>query len=288
MGQIIDGKKVAADLKEQIKKAVEERKKNNMSIPKIASILVGDDGGSVFYMNAQQKAAESLGVEFLKVIIDENESEEYVIDTIHKLNEDDTVNGIILQLPLPKKFNETKIVNEISTYKDIDCMTYESQGRLYMGKPSFLPNTPNSVVTLIKSLNIDLSGKNAVIIGRSNVVGKPLAQLLLNENATVTICHSRTKNLKEICKKAEILVVAMGKPKFIDESYVNSEAVVIDVGTSRVNGKMTGDVDFDNVFDKCKYLTPVPGGVGSLTTTLLINNACEALSKYEHKNFKCK
>ncbi len=288
MGQIIDGKKVASDLKEQIKNAVDQRKNNNLSIPKIASILVGNDGGSVFYMNAQQKAAESLGVEFLKVTIDENESEEYIINTIHKLNEDNTVNGIILQLPLPKKFNETKIVNEISTYKDIDCMTYESQGRLYMGKPSFLPNTPNSVVTLIKSLNIDLNGKNAVIIGRSNVVGKPLVQLLLNENATVTICHSKTKNLKEICKKAEILVVAMGKPKFIDESYVNSDAVVIDVGTSRVNGKMTGDVDFDNVFDKCKYLTPVPGGVGSLTTTLLIKNACEALSKYEHKDFKCK
>ncbi len=287
MGQIIDGKRVASDLKEKIKKEVAERKALNLSIPKIASILVGNDGGSVFYINAQKKAAEALGVEFLKIEIDENESEETIIDTIHKLNEDNAISGIILQLPLPKKFNETRIVNEISTYKDIDCMTYESQGRLYMGKPSFLPNTPNSVVTLIKSLNINISGKNAVIVGRSNVVGKPLAQLLLNENATVTICHSRTKNLKEICKKAEILVLAMGKPKFIDETYVSSDAVVIDVGTSRVDGKMTGDVDFEKVIDNCRYITPVPGGVGSLTTTLLINNACEALSKYENKNIKC-
>lgn len=195
---------------------------------------------------------------------------------------DNNIQGIILQLPLPSNFDEKKIIKEISVEKDIDCLTFESQGKLYMGEPNFLPCTPNSIVTLIKSLNVDITGKNVVVLGRSNIVGKPVAQLLLNENATVTICHSKTKNLKEVCKAADILVVAIGKPKFIDESYVNSNAIVIDVGTSRFEGKITGDVDFDKVIDKCSLLTPVPGGVGALTTTLLINNACEALKKHEY------
>ena len=151
-----------------------------------------------------------------------------------------------------------------------------------MGEPEFLPCTPNSVVTLVKSLNMDITGKKVVVLGRSNIVGKPVEQLLLNENATVTICHSRTQNLKEVCKEADILVVAIGRPKFIDETYVNENAVVIDVGTSRFEGKITGDVDFDKVIDKCKAITPVPGGVGALTTTLLIKNACEALKKDEN------
>jgi len=151
-----------------------------------------------------------------------------------------------------------------------------------MGEPKFLPCTPNSVITLIKSLNIDIVGKNVVVLGRSNIVGKPVAQLLLNENATVTICHSKTKNLREVCKNADILVVAIGRPKFIDETYVNENTIVIDVGTSSFEGKITGDVDFDKVIDKCRYLTPVPGGVGSLTTTLLIKNACEALQENEY------
>jgi len=233
-------------------------------------------------MDAQEKAATALGVEFLKVKLSENSSDEDVIKEIHKLNNDNSIQGIILQLPLPKQFDEKKIIKEIAMEKDIDCLTFESQGRLYMGEPNFLPCTPNSVVKLIKSLNVDISGKNVVVLGRSNIVGKPVAQLLLNENATVTICHSKTNNLKDICKSADILVVAIGKPKFIDESYVNKDAIVIDVGTSRFEGKITGDVDFDKVIDNCRFLTPVPGGVGALTTTLLINNACEALKKYEY------
>ena len=278
MGQIINGKEVALKLKESIKEFVNERREKNLKIPKIASILVGDDGGSIYYMEAQEKLATSLGVEFLKVKINEDASNEEVIKEIHKLNSNDDVQGIILQLPLPNNFDEKKI----SVEKDIDCLTFESQGKLYMGEPNFLPCTPNSVVTLIKSLNVDITGKNVVVLGRSNIVGKPVAQLLLNENATVTICHSKTKNLKELCKAADILVVAIGKPKFIDESYVNDNAIVIDVGTSRFEGKITGDVDFDKVIDKCSFLTPVPGGVGALTTTLLINNACEALKKHEY------
>lgn len=282
MGQIINGKEVALKIKEEIKCFVNNRKERNLKIPKIASILVGNDAGSIYYMGSQEKVAISLGVEFLKVTLTESCSDDDVIAEIHKLNDDNDIQGIILQLPLPREFNETKIIKEIAPSKDIDCLTFESQGKLYMGEPRFLPCTPNSVVTLIKSLNIDITGKNVVVLGRSNIVGKPVAQLLLNENATVTICHSKTKNLKEICKGADILVVAIGRAKFIDETYVNEESIVIDVGTSSFEGKITGDVDFDKVIDKCKFLTPVPGGVGALTTTLLIENACEALRENEH------
>lgn len=282
MGQIINGKEVALKVKEDIKDFINERKEKNLRIPKIASILVGNDGGSIYYMNNQEKVATALGAEFLKVTLPDTCGSEEVINEIHKLNEDNSVQGIILQLPLPKGFDEKKIIKEISPSKDIDCLTFESQGKLYMGEPKFLPCTPNSVVTLIKSLNVDLTGKNVVVLGRSNIVGKPVAQLLLNENATVTICHSKTKNLKEVCKNADILVVAIGRPKFIDESYVNENAIIIDVGTSSFEGKITGDVDFDKVIDNCAFLTPVPGGVGALTTTLLIKNACEALKENEN------
>lgn len=282
MGQIINGKEVALELKEQIKNFVNDRKEKDLKLPKIASILVGNDGRSIYYMGSQEKVATSLGVQFLKVTLSENCSDDEVISEIHRLNEDESIQGIILQLPLPKKFDEKKIIKEISPSKDIDCLTFESQGKLYMGEPKFLPCTPNSVVTLIKSLNIDLTGKNIVVLGRSNIVGKPAAQLLLNENATVTICHSKSRDLREICRNADILVVAIGRPKFIDETYVNDNSIVIDVGTSSFEGKITGDVDFDKVIDKCKYLTPVPGGVGALTTTLLIKNACEALKENEY------
>lgn len=281
MGQIINGKEVALKIKEEIKTFVEDRKNNKLSIPKIASILVGNDGGSIYYMSSQEKVANSLGVDFLKVILEENVTNEDVINMIHKLNDDCSVQGIILQLPLPKHLDEKKIIKEISIKKDIDCLTFESQGKLYMGEKGFLPCTPNSVVTLIKSLKIDITGKDVVVLGRSNIVGKPVAQLLLNENATVTICHSKTKNLKEVCNKADILVVAIGKPKFIDKEYIKEGAIVIDVGTSSFEGKITGDVNFDKVIDKAGFVTPVPGGVGALTTTLLIKNSCEALKEYE-------
>ncbi|MBY6837362.1 bifunctional methylenetetrahydrofolate dehydrogenase/methenyltetrahydrofolate cyclohydrolase [Clostridium botulinum] len=281
MGQIINGKEVALKIKEEIKTFVEERKNNKLRIPKIASILVGNDGGSIYYMSSQEKVANSLGVDFFKIILEENVTDEDVINEIHKLNDDVNVQGIMLQLPLPKHLNEKKIIKEISVKKDIDCLTFESQGKLYMGEKGFLPCTPNSVVTLIKSLNVDITGKEVVVLGRSNIVGKPVAQLLLNENATVTICHSKTKKLKEVCSKADILVVAIGKPKFIDEEYIKENAIVIDVGTSSFEGKITGDVNFDKVIDKASFLTPVPGGVGALTTTLLIKNSCEALKEYE-------
>ena len=282
MGEIINGKEVALKVKEEIKGFTEGKKEEGKRMPKIASIWVGDDGGSIYYMNNQEKVSTSLGVDFKKVVLDKNITEEELINTIDNLNNDNEVDGIILQLPLPKGLNEKKVIKKISPSKDIDCLTFESQGKLYMGEPEFLPCTPNSVVTLLKSLNIPLEGKEVVVLGRSNIVGKPVAQLLLNENATVTICHSRTKDLKEVTKRADILVVAIGKPKFLDETYVKDGAIVIDVGTSRFEGKITGDVDFDKVIEKASYLTPVPGGVGALTTTLLVKNACEAYKNHEN------
>lgn len=282
MGEIINGKEVALKVKEEIKSFTEGKKEEGKRMPKIASILVGDDGGSIYYMNNQEKVSTSLGVDFKKVVLDKSIAEEELINTIDDLNNDNEVDGIILQLPLPKGLNEKNVIRKISPSKDIDCLTFESQGKLYMGEPEFLPCTPNSVVTLLKSLNIALEGKKVVVLGRSNIVGKPVAQLLLNENATVTICHSRTKDLKEVTSDADILVAAIGKPKFIDETYVKEGAIVIDVGTSRFEGKITGDVDFDKVIEKASYLTPVPGGVGALTTTLLVKNACEAYKKHEN------
>ncbi|VYU62356.1 bifunctional methylenetetrahydrofolate dehydrogenase/methenyltetrahydrofolate cyclohydrolase [Clostridium tertium] len=282
MGMIIDGKKVALEVKEEIRNFVNMRKNNGLRVPSIVSILVGNDGGSVFYINNQEKIATSLGVDFKKLLLEENISEDHLINEIERLNNDDNVDGIILQLPLPKGMNEKKVINTISSYKDIDCLTYENQGKLYCGEKVFLPCTPNSVVTLLDKYEIKLEGKNVVVIGRSNIVGKPVAQLLLNKNATVTICHSRTKNLQEICKNADVIVVAIGRANYLNEDFVNENSIVIDVGTSSLNGKITGDVNFERVSDKVKMITPVPGGVGALTTTLLIKNSCEALENNEN------
>lgn len=282
MDKIINGREVSKDIKENIKNFIEERNLKGLKLPKIASILVGNDGGSIYYLNSQEKVATSLGVLFDKIILEDSIKEEELKDLIRKLNLDDSVHGIMIQLPLPKGINEKNIINTISPKKDIDCLTYESVGKLYLGEEGFKPCTPNSILTLLKSKNIELEGKEVVVLGRSNIVGKPAVQLLLNENATVTICHSRTKNLKEVCKKADILVVAIGKPKFINSEYIKDGAVIIDVGTSSFEGKITGDVDFDDVLDKVSLITPVPGGVGALTTTLLIKNVCEAIEKDEN------
>lgn len=282
MGQIINGREIANEIKEGIKTFIIERNERGLIIPKIASILVGTDGGSIYYQNSQEKVATSLGCKFDKILLEETISEEEIIHLINKLNDDSSIQGIMLQVPLPKNLDEKKIISVISPSKDIDCLTLESQGKLYVGEKGFFPCTPNSVVTLLEKNNITIEGSEVVVLGRSNIVGKPVAQLLLNKNATVTICHSKTADLKAVCKRADILIVAIGKPKFINTEYVKSGAVVIDVGTSSVEGKITGDVDFDNVINKASFVTPVPGGVGALTTTLLIKNACEALEKHEN------
>ena len=276
MDKILSGKTVAIDIKGQIKSYTEDLKASGKSL-KISSILVGDDGGSVYYQNFQEKLANNLGIDFEKIKLDESISEENLKLKIEELNKDDSVNGIMLLLPLPKHIDERSVTNLIDADKDLDCLSEVSVGRFYKGEKCFMPCTPNSVITLLKAYNIEIEGKEVVIIGRSNIVGKPLFQMFLNENATVTVCHSRTKNLKEVCKRADILVVAIGRANFIDSSYVREGAVVIDVGTSEVHGKIPGDVNFDDVYEKASLITPVPGGVGSLTTTLLLKNVCKEL-----------
>lgn len=281
---IIDGKKIALEVKEEIKSFIKDRVENRQVTPGVASILVGEDPGSIYYINAQEKVANSLGVNFNKIMLSNNITQEEIESLIIKLNKDNKIHGIMLQMPLPKHLDEKKITSLISYKKDIDCLSNETMGRFYKGEDGFTPCTPRSIITLLKSLNIKLEGKNAVVLGRSNIVGKPVFQLLLNENATVTVCHSRTENLKDVCKNADILVVAIGKPKFVNKDFVKDGAIVIDVGTSSLNGKICGDVDFEEVQNIVSYITPVPGGVGALTTTLLLKNACEALEKYENKN----
>lgn len=281
MGEIIKGKSIADKIKLEISEFVDLRKANNLKTPKIASILVGEDGGSIYYINNQEKISKSLGVGFDKILFPISISEEELINEIIALNNREDISGIILQLPLPKDMDEKKVISTISPDKDIDCLTYENVGKLYMGDKCFLPCTPNSVVRILRSLDITLEGKRVVIIGRSNIVGKPLSTLLLKENCTVTVCHSKTRNLKDVCKEADILISAIGQPKFIDDEFVKDGAIVIDVGTSSVDGKITGDIDFDKVVNKASFITPVPGGVGALTTALLIKNSCEALDKDE-------
>lgn len=282
MKKIINGKEIATNIRAEIKEYILKRLELGLKTPKIVSILVGNDDGSIYYINNQEKIATSVGCNFEKMLLNENISEIELIEKIKTLNLDKEVDGIILQLPLPMGLNETKIINSICPEKDIDCLTYINQGKLYSNGRTYLPCTPNSIVTLLEKSNVNLEGKNVVVIGRSNIVGKPVAQLLLNKNATVTICHSKTRNLKKISKEADIIIVAIGKPKFLNEEYVSDKSIVIDVGTSSLQGKITGDVNFDNVFDKVEMITPVPGGVGALTTTLLIKNACEALENNEN------
>lgn len=281
MGEIINGKLIAEKVKNEIREFINIRQNDEKSIPKIASILVGNDEGSIFYLNNQEKISLSLGVDFLKIHFSKDIKEEELINKINELNNDKSISGIIIQLPLPKELNEKRVVSAISEEKDIDCLTYINQGKLYMGDETFLPCTPHSVITILKSLDISLEGKEVVVVGRSNIVGKPVANLMLKENCTVTICHSKTRDLKKVCSGADILIVAIGKAKFIDKSFVKEGAIVIDVGTSSLNGKITGDVNLEDVIEKASLVTPVPGGVGALTTTLLIKNACEAKKKYE-------
>ncbi len=274
MGSIINGREISNDIKNEIKSFIKDKKTR---VPKIVSILVGNDGGSIYYQNYQEKSAKDLGIDFEKIKLEDTIDEKVLEKTISELNSNNDVDGIMLLLPLPKHIDEKRITNLIDYKKDLDCLSDISIGRFYKGEKCFIPCTPYSVITLLKRSNVELEGKKVVIIGRSNIVGKPLFQMFLNENSTVTICHSKTKNLKEISSAADILVVAIGKPKFIDDSYIKDGAIVIDVGTSNVDGKITGDVDFDKVIEKSSMLTTVPGGVGALTTVLLFKNLCEGL-----------
>ncbi|WP_454053839.1 bifunctional 5,10-methylenetetrahydrofolate dehydrogenase/5,10-methenyltetrahydrofolate cyclohydrolase [Clostridium sp. Marseille-Q7071] len=279
MGMKIDGKQIAVTHRENIKARIEEKTLIGVRKPSMVAILVGNDGGSISYMKNQQKLSESLGVSYNSLILDEAITQEELIDKIKELNNDNAVDGIILQLPLPKNFDEKEVTSAICHNKDIDGLTDINTGRLYKGEKCFIPCTAKSILELIKYVDNDIKGKNAVVIGRSNIVGKPVAQLLLNENATVTICHSKTKNLKEVCKEADILVAAIGRPGFVTKDFIKDGAIVIDVGTTMVDGKIKGDVCYDEVLGVASHVSPVPGGVGAMTTTMLLKNTCEAWNK---------
>jgi methylenetetrahydrofolate dehydrogenase (NADP+)/methenyltetrahydrofolate cyclohydrolase len=277
MGVPIDGKKVAISYKGKLKKFICDRSANGLRPPCIASILIGNDKGSLFYIRNQSKLCKEVGVEFKSIVLEESVPEKSILDTIDRLNLDSNVDGIILQMPLPSYLNEEKIISKIDHLKDVDGLTDINAGKFYKGEKCFIPCTSQGIIELIKSTGIKIAGKNAVVLGRSTIVGKPVAQLLVNEDATVTICHSKTKDIIKICREADILVSAMGKPRFITEDFVKEGAVVIDVGFSVLDGKMVGDVDYDAVLHKVSFITPVPGGVGSMTPIMLIKNTCEVL-----------
>lgn len=280
MGQKIEGKLVAEKFRKDITAYGEERIKMGLRAPSLAIILVGNDGGSQFYVRNAEKLCKALKTDCHIYKFDENSTEEEVIKTIEFLNTNKEVDGIMLQLPLPEKFNEKHIISKIVYEKDVDGLTDINIGRFFYGGDCFIPCTPKGIIELIKSTGSVIAGKKAVVLGRSNIVGKPTAQLLLNENATVTICHSKTQNLKEICSGADILVSAIGKPKMVTKEYIKNGAIVIDVGTTMVEGRLVGDVAFEDVIDKAAFVTPVPGGVGAMTTTMLLLNTCEALKRY--------
>ena len=273
--QILDGKLVAAKTREQLRKELEEI--NAIDKVGLAVILVGDDPASKVYVRNKINACAEVGIKSTLVALPGDTSEEELYAAIDKLNKDDSVHGIILQLPIPKHLDEYKFVNAIDESKDVDGNGYEQKGKLWVGKPEFIPCTPSGVMRILDFYNIPLEGKNAVVVGRSNLVGKPLAQLLMNRNCTVTICHSRTKDLDKVCASADVLCVAIGKAKFVTKNMVKDGAVVVDVGMDRdENGKLCGDVDFEDVKEKCSYITPVPGGVGPMTVTMLMDNTVKA------------
>lgn len=275
MAVAIDGKRVSEELRKELKNFIDERVEKGLKVPCVSSILIGNDKGSLFYIKNQRRICKEIGIEFKNIVLEENIEEDKIIEVIEDLNKDENVHGIILQMPLPKILDEEKIVNKICPSKDIDGLTDINAGRFYKGEKCFIPCTAQGIIEIIKDTKESISGKKAVVLGRSVIVGKPVAQLLVNEDATVTICHSKTKDIKSLCKEADIIVSAMGIPKFVKEDFIKDGAIVVDVGFSVLDGKMVGDIDYDNVFKKAGFITPVPGGVGSVTPTMLIKNLCE-------------
>lgn len=276
MAIIIDGKKVSAQVKEQVRIETEELVKKGIK-PGLAVIIVGDDPASRVYVNNKKKACENVGFLSKEFALPATTTQEELLALVNELNEDREINGILCQLPLPKGLDEKAVIEAISPLKDVDAFHASNVGKIMIGDYDFLPCTPAGVMEMLHSYNIPVEGKECVVIGRSNIVGKPMAMLLLHENGTVTITHSRTKNLKEVTKRADILVAAIGKPKFVTADMVKEGAVVIDVGMDRdENGKLCGDVDFENVKEKCSAITPVPGGVGPMTIAVLMKNTLKA------------
>ncbi|MDD3222617.1 MAG: bifunctional methylenetetrahydrofolate dehydrogenase/methenyltetrahydrofolate cyclohydrolase FolD [Clostridia bacterium] len=276
MTQIIDGKKISAEIKDELKAKVAELKAEGKEIT-LAVIQVGSDPASTVYVGNKKKSCAYIGIRSLAYELPEDTTEEELLHLVEELNESKDVHGILVQLPLPKQINEDKIIKAIAPAKDVDGFHPQSVGALSIGQPGFVSCTPAGIIQLLKRSGVEIDGKECVIVGRSNIVGKPMALLLLRENGTVTVCHSHTKNLKEVCKRADILVAAIGKPKFFNHEYVKEGAVVIDVGIHRnENNKLCGDVDYDDVFDHVSAITPVPGGVGPMTIAMLMYNCVQA------------
>ena len=270
---LMDGKELAKEIKAKIKAEIDDIKKKHNINPMVATILVGDNPASQVYLNSQIKSYQDLGIGVQKYFFSEEISEAYLLNLIDKLNKDTEVDGIMVNLPLPPQINVTKVLNSIKLVKDVDGFKAENLGLLFQNNEGFTsPSTPAGIMALIEKYNIDLEGKDVVVVGSSNIVGKPIAALILNSRGTVTICNIYTKNLAEKTKNADILISAVGKAKLITEDMVKEGAVVIDVGINRVNGKLEGDVDFENVQKKASHITPVPGGVGALTVAMLLSN----------------
>lgn len=269
---IISGTELSKNLREQMRQEVLSFKGR---LPHLVVILVGDNPASKSYVTGKEKACNQIGIKSTIIKKDENISEKELLDLIKQLNNDDEVDGILVQLPLPKHINEDLVINTISVLKDVDGFHPSNVAKLHLGEDCILPCTPKGIITMLKSAGIEIAGKHAVVVGRSNIVGKPVAQLLLNENATVTICHSKTKNLKEMTLQADIVVAAIGRPNTITSDMVKEGAVVIDVGVNRVDGHLVGDCDFEALKDKASFITPVPGGVGPMTITSLLQNTLE-------------
>ena len=270
--KILDGKALSLEIKNQLKEKIAEFKQKYNKEITLAVILVGENPASKIYVNNKIKAAEYVGIKSLSLKLPEDSTQKEVEDLILSLSNDNNIDGILVQLPLPKQLDEDYLLNLIPVSKDVDGFTEINSGKLSQGKDCLLPCTPAGIIELIKSENIKLAGKNAVVIGRSNIVGKPIANLLLKENCTVTVCHSKTNNIGDFAKKADVLVVAIGKPCFVTADMVKDEAVIIDVGINRTENGLKGDVDYELVKDKASFITPVPGGVGPMTIAMLMKN----------------
>ncbi|MBP3284208.1 MAG: bifunctional methylenetetrahydrofolate dehydrogenase/methenyltetrahydrofolate cyclohydrolase FolD [Clostridia bacterium] len=270
--KLIDGKLISAEIQERLKQDIEKLEKK----PGLAVILVGEDPASCVYVRNKEKMCQKLGIQSLVYRLPAETTEEELLKLIDELNINEEVDGILLQHPVPAQIDERKAFNKIAPEKDVDGFHMINRGKLAIGEDCFVACTPLGVITMLKHENIEIEGKRAVIVGRSNIVGKPLYELLLKENATVTVCHSKTKNLKEVCAEADILIAAIGKPKFVTADMVKEGAVVVDVGINRIDGKLIGDVDFENVKEKASYITPVPGGVGPMTMATLMENVLKA------------
>lgn len=276
MSQIINGKELAKNIRLKLKDEVAELKNADIN-PKLAVIMVGDDKASKVYVKNKSKACEEVGIQYEEHILPSNTKMEELLGLIEKLNNDETIHGILVQSPLPEGLDANIAFRTISPKKDVDGFNPINVGKLSLNQDCFVSCTPYGIIKMLEAYNIEIQGAHAVIIGRSNIVGKPLAQCLLNKNATVTICHSKTKNLKEITKQADILIAAIGKPKFVTEDMVKERSTVIDVGINRMDdGKLVGDTDFENIKDKVSYITPVPGGVGPMTIAMLMHNVVKS------------